>query len=70
VGAIGSGVLGALMLNLNWSLGQIFLVLAIPMLIAGLAIFVMRTWVIRYGVQPEANFTLEESQLKPSVTSV
>jgi MFS transporter, AAHS family, 4-hydroxybenzoate transporter len=44
VGAIGSGLLGALMLSWNLSLGQIFLALAVPVLIAGLAVAVMGAW--------------------------
>jgi AAHS family 4-hydroxybenzoate transporter-like MFS transporter len=41
VGAIGSGILGGLLLSLGWTLGQIFLGLAVPMLIAGLAVAVI-----------------------------
>lgn len=41
IGAIGSGMLGGLLLNWGWTFGEIFLGLAVPMLIGALAIAVM-----------------------------
>jgi AAHS family 4-hydroxybenzoate transporter-like MFS transporter len=54
VGAIGSGVLGGVLLSLGWTLEQIFLALAGAMLIGGLAMAFMGIWV-RVAVTPHSN---------------
>jgi len=54
VGAIGSGVLGGVLLSLGWTLEQIFLALAGAMLIGGLAMAFMGIWV-RVAVTPNSN---------------
>jgi AAHS family 4-hydroxybenzoate transporter-like MFS transporter len=62
VGAIGSGMLGGLLLSWGWTFGQIFLALAAPMLIAALALAIMGIRASKVGpIAPVAGDLNEQS---------
>jgi AAHS family 4-hydroxybenzoate transporter-like MFS transporter len=52
VGAISSGMLGGLLLGWGWTLAQIFLALAVPMLVVASAAAIMGGWKARMASEP------------------
>jgi MFS transporter, AAHS family, 4-hydroxybenzoate transporter len=52
VGAIGSGMLGGMLLGWGWTLAQIFLALAVPMLVMALAVAITGFWKAKMASEP------------------
>ena len=52
VGAIGSGMLGGLLLGWGWTLAQIFLALAVPMLVVASAVAITGVWKAKVESEP------------------